>query len=84
MVPISRGKQVAGAVALIACGYVISWAFTPGPGTGPVDSFAPTFGGVAAPVVIVAPDRVRPDPNRSSEPANSPSQPLQKDRTEPI
>jgi hypothetical protein len=53
MVPISRGKQLAGVVAIIACSYALSWVLTPGPGTGPVESFAPTFDAPVTPVVVM-------------------------------
>jgi len=85
MVPISRRKQVAGVAIALACSYAISWAFTPGPGTGPTESFAPTFA-APAPVVIVPPE---PAPSRdkrvtTSEPSHSAPKPLQANRYEPI
>ena len=82
MVPISRGKQLAGIAGALALGYTLSWFATPGPGTGPVETFAPTFGGSAAPV-IVAP--VTPGEGvDASQPVNSAPQPLQSQRYEPI
>jgi hypothetical protein len=84
MVPISREKQVAGVVGALVLGYSLSWLATPGPGTGPVDSFSPNFGVSAAPV-IVAP--VTPRDERSvdaSEPLNGGPIPLQARRNEPI
>jgi hypothetical protein len=87
MIPISRRKQVVGVVAIVACSYAVSWMFTPGPGTGPTESFGPTFGAPAAPVVIV-PQESAPSSHegtvQTSEPSDSASKPLQADRFEPI
>jgi hypothetical protein len=52
MVPISRRKQAAGIIGAVALGYTLSWLSSPGPGTGPVDSFGRTFGPAAAPVIV--------------------------------
>jgi hypothetical protein len=84
MVPISRGKQAAGIVGAVVLGYTLSWLSTPGPGTGPVDTFSPTFGASAAPV-IVSPAPAR--GNRSidaSDPQISSPAALQTPATEPI
>jgi hypothetical protein len=80
VVPISRGKQVCGVLGAIACSYAISWMLTPGPGTGPVDSFGPAFAGTAAPIVIMRP---KPE-HRAAEPAISLPEPLQASRNTPI
>jgi len=84
MVPISRGKQIAGIIGAVAFGYTLSWISMPGTGTGPVDTFGPNFGQSVTPV-IVAPDPTR--DNRSldpSEPLNSSPKPLQANAAEPI
>jgi hypothetical protein len=82
MVPISRGKQVAGMVGALALGYSLSWLVAPGPGTGPVEHFGPTFVQPAAPV-IVAPSAPRDErPVEASQP-NAPV-PLQSPRYQPI
>ena len=84
MVPISKKKQIAGIIGAVAFGYTLSWISTPGPGTGPVDTFGPNFGQSVKPV-IVAPDPTR--DNRSldaSEPLNSSPKPLQANAAEPI
>ena len=83
MVPISPRKQVAGVIGAMALGYALSWAFTPGPGTGPVEKFEPTFGQSVAPV-IVSPDQT-PSRRRTVEnPQKFDRKPLQDDRAEPI
>ena len=85
MIPISRRKQIVGVAVVVACSYAISWAFTPGPGTGPAQSFAPTFG-QPAPVVIL-PQEAAPSRDKNvttSEPSNSSPKPLQANRYEPI
>ena len=84
MVPISRGKQLAGLVGAMAVGYALSWIATPGPGTGPVDTFGPTFGAADAPVIVApapSPDDRSID---ASEPQHSSRKPLQPRRDEPI
>ncbi len=84
MVPISRKKQAAGIVGAFVIGYALSWLSAPGPGTGPVDSFSPTFGRSAAPVVV------SPAPARgersidASEPQISSPKALQRSANEPI
>jgi hypothetical protein len=83
MVPISRRAQFAGIVGAVAIGYSLSWLATPGPGTGPVDRFKPTFGQAVAPI-IVAP---APGDERSVEatqPLNSAPAPLKSPRYQPI
>ena len=80
MVPISRRKQMAGIAGALVLGYSLSWLSTPGPGTGPVDTFSPTFGESVAPV-IVAPAEVAPAPENSSFES---FQPLQANANEPI
>jgi hypothetical protein len=85
MIPISRRKQIVGVAVVVACSYAISWAFTPGPGTGPAQSFAPTFS-QPAPVVIL-PQEAAPSRDKkvtTSEPSNSSPKPLQRNRYEPI
>jgi hypothetical protein len=84
MVPISRGKQIAGILGAVAVGYALAWVVTPGPGTGPVDTFGPTFGQSVTPVIVnpVPPrDDRSPDP---STPSNSAPQALQTKHSEPI
>ena len=87
MVPISRGKQAAGIVGAFLIGYALSWLSAPGPGTGPVDTFGPTFGGSAAPVIV---SPAAPKPRRgeggmqTSEPQISSPKALQKPTSEPI
>ena len=83
MVPISRRAQIAGVIGALAFGYAVAWVVTPGPGTGPADSFAPTFGPATAPV-IMAPDASGNGPRATKNPDQIHSRPLQKDRTEPI
>jgi hypothetical protein len=84
MVPISRGKQVAGMVGALALGYSLSWLVMPGPGTGPVEHFSPTFGQPAAPV-IVTPSSPRDErPVDASQPLNVAPAPLKSPRYEPI
>ena len=84
MVPISRGKQIAGIIGAIAFGYALSWVSAPGPGTGPVDTFSPTFGESVTPV-IVNPVSPADDPSfDSSDPSNSSPKPLQANKYEPI
>ncbi len=84
MVPISRGKQIAGIVGAVAVGYALAWVVMPGPGTGPVDTFGPTFGQSVTPVIVnpASPRDYRPsDP---SAPSNSSPQALQPKHSEPI
>ena len=83
MVPISRRKKVAGVVGAIAFGYALSWITTPGPGTGPVDKFSPTFGQSVAPV-IVSPNTSGARSGHGEIPAESAPKALQKRSTEPI
>ena len=84
MVPISRSTQFAGMVAAAAIGYSLSWLVTPGPGTGPVDGFGPTFG-QALPPVVVAPAAPRDERSiDASQPLDSPPVALQSQRAEPI
>ena len=83
MVPISPRKQIAGVIGAMALGYALSWALTPGPGTGPVDSFEPTFGQSVAPV-IVSPDAAPAGPRAHENPEKFDRKPLQEDRAEPI
>jgi len=78
MVPISRRKQVAGMVGALALGYSLSWLVAPGPGTGPVEHFGPTFGQSAAPVVVAPP------PVEASQPVTAAPAPLQSPRYQPI
>jgi len=85
MIPISRRKQIVCVAVVVTCSYAISWALTPGPGTGPAESFAPTFD-QPAPVVILPQEAV---PSRdkkitTSEPPYSSPKPLQANRYEPI
>ena len=84
MVPISRGKQIAGIVGAVAVGYALAWVVTPGPGTGPVDTFGPTFGQSVTPVIV---NPVSPRDDRSSDPStpsNSSPQALPPKHSEPI
>jgi len=81
MVPISRGKQVAAIIGAVALGYTLSWMATPGPGTGPVESFGPTFGSSVTPVVV-APAETGGD--RSKSGSNSLPKALKATRNEPI
>jgi hypothetical protein len=83
MVPISRGKQVAAILGALAIGYTLSWISTPGPGTGPVDTFGPTFGASPAPV-IVTPSPLEERPVDASDPLISSPKPLQARIAEPI
>ena len=84
MVPISPRKQLAGVIGAVAFGYALSWALTPGLGTGPVDDFEPTFGQSIAPV-IVAPEVPRERPQTTFQKNEKElSKPLQKDKPEPI
>src|SRR5438067_13258058 len=83
MVPISPRKQIAGVIGAMALGYALSWALTPGPGTGPVDKYEPTFGQSVAPV-IVSPDAARPQHRQPENPEKFDRKPLQEDRAEPI
>ena len=80
MVPISRGKQIAGIVGAVAVGYALAWVVTPGPGTGPVDTFGPTFGQSVTPVIV---NPVSPRDDRST-PSNSSLQALPPKHSEPI
>lgn len=87
MVPISRGKQLTGIVGAIALGYALSWAATPGPGTGPVDHFAPTFGATMTPVIVAPAEPVTPmdeQPRDASQPRNFDPRSLQAPVYEPI
>jgi hypothetical protein len=70
---------------VVACSYAISWVCTPGPGTGPAESFGRTFDTPAAPVVIPPqqPASSR-DKKVTSEPSYSSPKPLQANRYEPI
>lgn len=70
-------------VGAAVIGYSLSWLVTPGPGTGPVDSFDPTFGQSVTPV-IVAPATPGDDQLGGGEPLNSSPAPLQARRDEPI
>jgi len=84
MVPISRGKQIAGIIGAVAVGYALAWVATPGPGTGPVDTFRPTFGQSVTPVIV---NPVSPPQDRSSDPSapsNSSPQALPPKHSEPI
>jgi dolichol kinase len=84
MVPISRGKQIAGVVGAVAVGYVLAWVVTPDPGTGPVDTFGPTFGQSVTPVIV---NPVLPRDDRSSDPStpsHSSPEALQIKHSEPI
>ena len=73
-----------GVAVALAASYAISWAFTPGPGSGPAESFAPTFT-QPAPVVIVPPETTLPrDKKVTSEPSDVSPKPLQRNRYEPI
>jgi len=87
MVPISRGKQVAGAVALVALGYALSWVFTPGPDAGPATSSAPAIVAPVAPV-LVTPKESAPSSHDEtvtpSKPSDSSPNALQRSRYEPI
>ena len=86
MIPISRRKQIVGVAVVLACSYAISWVCTPGPGTGPTESFGQTFDRPAAPVVI-QPHESAPSRDKritTSEPSNSSPKPLQANRYEPI
>jgi hypothetical protein len=76
--------QVAGIVGALALGYAASWAFTPDPMTGPVDSFPSTFG-QSLPPVVVAPAQTGPSPSRAPQKLDQiQSRPLQKSAAEPI
>jgi hypothetical protein len=58
MVPISRGKQVAGIIGAVALGYILSWLSTPATVNGPIDDFGRNFGPSMAPVIVApAPSR---------------------------
>jgi hypothetical protein len=84
MVPISRRTQAAGIIGAVVLGYTLSWLSTPGPGTGPVDTFSPNFGASAAPV-IVSPAPTRGErASDASDPQISSPQALQTPATEPI
>jgi len=87
MVPISRGKQVAGAIALVALGYALSWVFTPGPGTPPVKSSAPAFDAPVAPAVVT-PQKSAPSSHDGtvtpSKPSHSSPNALQESHNKPI
>src|SRR5438105_15175503 len=84
MVPISRGKQIAGIVGAVIFGYTLSWVSQPGPGTGPVDTFGPTFGQSVTPV-IVSPDPPRGEGSiEPSDASQSTPKPLQANTYEPI
>jgi hypothetical protein len=84
MVPISRKKQAAGIVGAFVIGYALSWLSAPGPGTGPVEAFGPTFGGSAAPVIVAPPPARGERSIDASEPQISSPQALQRPATEPI
>lgn len=71
-------------VGALALGYSLSWLVAPGPGTGPVEHFGPTFGQPAAPVII-APSAPRDErPVEASHPSNFAPAPLQSPRYQPI
>ncbi len=68
----------------LAIGYSLSWLVAPGPGTGPVEHFAPTFGQPAAPV-IVAPALPRDQrPVDASQPVDAVAAPLKSPQFQPI
>ncbi len=83
MVPISRGKQVAGIAGAVVVGYTLSWLLTPAPFTGPVDHFGSTFGPLVAPV-IVSPAVPRGNSIDASQSQISSPKALQRDAYEPI
>ena len=84
MVPISRRKQLAGIVGAVAIGYSLSWLATPGPGTGPVDHFSPTFGEPLPPVIVAPATPAAEGSVEASEPLNFSPAPLQPRAYEPI
>ncbi len=84
MVPISRRKQLAGIVGAVAIGYSLSWLATPGPGTGPVDHFSPTFGQSLPPVIVTPAAPGGEGSVETSEPLNFSPTPLQPRTYEPI
>jgi len=84
MVPISRRKQLAGIVGAVALGYSLSWLATPGPGTGPVDHFSPTFGESLPPVIVAPATPAGEGSVEASEPLNFPPAALQPRAYEPI
>ena len=84
MVPISKGKQVAGVIVLAALGYALSWAYTPSPATGPEESFAPTFD---APLAGAPPESAPSSHDgtvTTSKPSHSSPNALQEPRYKPI
>jgi len=84
MVPISRGKQVAGIAGAVVVGYTLSWLLTPAPFTGPVEHFGRTFGPAVAPV-IVSPAAPRGSGSiDASQPLISSPKALQRGAYEPI
>jgi len=70
-------------VGALAIGYSLSWLVAPKPGTGPVDSFKPTFGQAVAPM-IVAPAPRGERPVEASQPSDNAPAPLQSPRYQPI
>jgi hypothetical protein len=90
MVPISRGKQVAGAIALVALGYALSWVFTPSPDARPATSSAPAIVAPVAPVVVTPKESAPSSHDETVTPSkptySSPSPPnaLQESRDKPI
>jgi hypothetical protein len=84
MVPISRRKQLAGIVGAVAIGYSLSWLATPGPGTGPVDHFSPTFGQSLPPVIVTPAAPGGEGSVEASEPLDFAPAPLQPRPYEPI
>ena len=84
MLPISRGKQVAGIIGAVALGYTLSWLSTPVPINGPTDDFGRNFGPSVAPV-FVAPAPSRDDrPVGASGPHDSSPKALKSHIYEPI
>jgi hypothetical protein len=87
MVPISRGKQVAGIAGAVVIGYTLSWLLTPAPFTGPVEHFGRTFGPRMAPVIVSpAPNPQTGDGGSidASQPLISSPKALQRGAYEPI
>lgn len=84
MVPISRKKQAAGIVGAFVIGYTLSWFSAPGPGTGPVDTFAPTFGPSTTPVIVSHSPAAGERSVDASEPQISSPQALQTPANKPI
>ncbi|PYR81439.1 MAG: hypothetical protein DMF87_05300 [Acidobacteria bacterium] len=84
MVPISRRKQAAGIVGAFVIGYALSWLSAPGAGTGPVDSFSPTFGASASPIIVSPAAAAGERSIEASEPQISSPTALQRSANEPI